>query len=79
MQGVIIKGVGGFYEVQAEGALYTCRARGKFRKDGLTPLPGDAVEFTPGSGEELGYVDKILPRRNALKRPAVANVDALVL
>ncbi len=79
MQGVIIKGVGGFYEVQAEGALHTCRARGKFRRDGLTPLPGDMVEFTPGNGEELGYVDKILPRRNALKRPAVANVDTLVL
>ncbi len=79
MQGVIIKGVGGFYEVQAEGMLHTCRARGKFRRDGLTPLPGDIVEFTPGNGEELGYVDKILPRRNALKRPAVANVDTLVL
>ncbi len=79
MQGIIIKGVGGFYEVQAEGVLHTCRARGKFRRDGLTPLPGDQVEFSPGSGEELGFVDKILPRRNALKRPAVANVDTLVL
>lgn len=77
--GIIIKGVGGFYEVQADGAMHTCRARGKFRRDGLTPLPGDSVEFTPGTGEELGYVDKILPRRNALKRPAVANVDTLVL
>lgn len=79
MQGTIIKGVGGFYTVQSGGGLYTCRARGRFRRDGLTPLPGDYAEFTPGSGDELGYVDGILPRRNALKRPAVANVDTLVL
>lgn len=79
MQGRIIKGVGGFYEIEAGGRLYTCRARGKFRREGLTPLPGDFVEFSPGEGEELGFVGIILPRRNALKRPAVANVDTLVL
>jgi ribosome biogenesis GTPase / thiamine phosphate phosphatase len=79
MQGRIIKGVGGFYEVLSGGTLHTCRARGKFRRDRVTPLPGDDVEFTPGSGEELGSVDKVLPRRNVLRRPAVANVDTLVL
>ena len=79
MQGKIIKGVGGFYEVLSGGEVYTLRARGKFRREGLTPLPGDECEFTPGSGEELGFVDKILPRRNALRRPMVANVDLLVL
>lgn len=79
MTGKIIKGVGGFYEVLADGRAYTCRARGKFRREGVTPLPGDEVEFTPNSGDELGSVDKVLPRRNALKRPAVANVDLLVL
>jgi ribosome biogenesis GTPase / thiamine phosphate phosphatase len=79
MQGKIIKGVGGFYEVLSGGTIYTCRARGKFRREGLTPLPGDHVEFTPGADEILGSVDKILPRSNALRRPAVANVDLLVL
>jgi ribosome biogenesis GTPase len=79
LTGKIIKGIGGFYEVLVNGEIYTCRARGKFRRDGTTPLPGDECEFTPGSGEELGYVDKILPRRNALHRPMVANVDLLVL
>lgn len=79
LQGKIVKGVGGFYEVLSGGKPYTCRARGRFRRDGLTPLPGDDVEFTPGEGEELGFVDGILPRRNALRRPAVANVDMLVL
>lgn len=63
----------------SDGILYTCRARGIFRREKLTPFIGDEIEFTPGSGEELGYVDKLLPRRNALKRPPVANVDALVV
>lgn len=79
MQGRIIKGVGGFYEVLSDGSLYTCRARGKFRREGMTPYPGDYVDFTPGSGEELSSVDKVLPRKNMLRRPAVANVDTLVL
>lgn len=79
MRGKIIKGVGGFYEVLSGGEVYTLRARGKFRREGLTPLPGDECECTPGAGGELGFVDKILPRRNVLRRPAVANVDLLVL
>jgi ribosome biogenesis GTPase / thiamine phosphate phosphatase len=79
MQGRIIKGVGGFYEVLADGTIYMCRARGKFRRDKMTPAIGDYVDFTVGTGEELCSVDKILPRRNALKRPAVANIDTLVL
>lgn len=81
MQGRIIKGVGGFYEALSGGSLYTCRARGKFRRDRehMTPMIGDNVEFTPGSGGELGSIDKILPRRNALKRPAIANIDTLLL
>lgn len=79
MQGRIVKGVGGFYDVLSGGAVYNCRARGKFRREGLTPAVGDNVEFTAGTGDVLGSVDRILPRRNALKRPAVANVDTLVL
>jgi len=79
LQGRIIKGVGGFYEVLSGGIIHTCRAKGRFRREGLTPLPGDNVEFTPGAGEGLGSVDGILPRRNLLLRPAMANVDTLVL
>ena len=58
--------------------LLTCRARGKFRNDGISPLVGDLVEVRElGNGE--GFVEKILPRRNAFARPAVANIDQLVV
>ena len=66
---------------QRSGEMYECRAKGIFRKDGKKPLPGDYVEFDITSEEEKeGNVRKILPRRSALVRPAVANVDqALVI
>ncbi len=82
MQGKIIKGIGGFYYVHAEdGALYECRAKGIFRKDGKKPLVGDDVEISVIDAEErTGNVDLLLPRRNELIRPAAANVDqALVV
>ena len=82
MQGKIIKGVGGFYYVDAQdGNVYECRAKGIFRKDKIKPLVGDNVEMTvlDGAGKK-GNVDALLPRRNVLIRPAVANVDqALVV
>ena len=77
--GRIIKGVGGFYTVLTEdGSRFTCRARGLFRKNGETPLPGDSVEFTVDRKGE-GYLKTILPRRNELIRPAAANVDKLLI
>jgi ribosome biogenesis GTPase len=79
MRGRILKGVGGFYEVLCDGRTYFCRARGRFRKEKVTPMIGDWVRFTPNDGEELGSVDAIEPRTNALKRPPMANVDALLL
>ena len=82
MQGKIIKGVGGFYYVDAQdGNVYECRAKGIFRKDKIKPLVGDNVEMTVLDGaEKKGNVDALLPRRNVLIRPAVANVDqALVV
>ena len=82
MRGKIIRGVGGFYYVHAEdGHVYECRARGIFRKDGIKPLVGDNVEMSVLDPAELdGNVDALLPRRNALVRPAAANVDqALVV
>ena len=79
IQGRIQKALSGFYYVDTKGeGLLTCRARGKFRKDGVSPLVGDMVEVRPlGQGE--GFVEAVLPRRNAFERPAVANIDQLVI
>ena len=78
IKGRIRKALSGFYYVDAEGTEYTCRARGKFRREGMSPLVGDWVEIQDlGSG--TGVVDAILPRRNAFTRPAVANIDQLVV
>lgn len=75
--GRIVRSLSGFYEVRTPGGLVTCRARGILRKDRVTPLTGDIAEITLERGK--GMVDKILPRRNSFVRPAVANVDALVV
>ena len=90
MQGTIIRAVAGFYYVYSKGTVYECRARGIFRKDGITPLVGDEVEMTvvaePGqqpsaSTPKMGVaaVDRILPRLNSFTRPPAANVELLVL
>lgn len=79
MQGRIIKGIGGFYNVLLEGGtIVTCKARGRFRNEGVTPMVGDQVEV---SFHETGFaaMDDILPRKNALLRPPVANIDLLVI
>lgn len=78
MQGRILKALSGFYYVDCDGRMVTCRARGKFRKDGISPLVGDLVDFREISETE-GYVEAILPRKNAFERPAVANIDQLVI
>ena len=76
--GRIQKALSGFYYVDTGNEVLTCRARGKFRKEGISPLVGDRVEVRElGNGE--GFVEKILPRRNAFTRPAVANIDQLVV
>lgn len=77
VQGRIIKALSGFYYVAAGDALLECRARGKFRKTGESPLVGDRVTVRLEQGR--GTVRTILPRRNRFLRPAVANVDALVI
>ena len=82
MQGKIIKGIAGFYYVHVEGqGTYECRAKGIFRKDGVKPLVGDDVLVDVLDDAQMtGNIREILPRRNALLRPAVANVDqALVI
>ena len=82
MQGKIIKGVGGFYTVHnGIGTAAVCRARGVFRDRGEKPLVGDNVEFSlTGEPDGSGRIEKLLPRKNELIRPAVANMDqALIL
>ena len=77
VSGRIIRSLSGFYDVQIPGKVISCRARGILRKEGNSPLTGDMVEITVERGK--GMVEKILPRRNSFVRPAVANVDALVV
>lgn len=77
-EGRIQKALSGFYYVDTDSEILTCRARGKFRKEGVSPLVGDRVEVRELGGGE-GFVEKILPRRNAFSRPAVANIDQLVV
>ena len=75
--GRILRSLSGFYDVQTLDGLVTCRARGILRKEGNSPLTGDIVEITVEKGR--GMVERILPRQNWFVRPAVANVDALVI
>ena len=77
LTGRIIRSISGFYDVQTSSGLVNCRARGILRKDGQSPLTGDMVEITVERGK--GMVERILPRRNRFVRPAVANLDALVV
>ncbi len=76
--GRLMKALSGFYYVEsADGTLLPCRARGRFRKEGLSPLVGDMVSYTrDGNG---GTVEEILPRKNSFVRPAIANLDLLVV
>lgn len=79
LEGRIVKALSGFYYVEtAAGEFITCRARGKFRNDGTTPLVGDRVRVQI-TEPDTGVVQEILPRRNAFVRPPVANVDVIVI
>ncbi len=76
-EGIITKGIGGFYYVLSDDAVYECKARGIFRKEKITPMVGDKVLIEVKNGK--GSINEILPRRNSLVRPAVSNVDTLVI
>lgn len=76
-QGTIVKALSGFYYVSTDGEPIACRARGKFRKEGMSPMVGDVVNIDVDNG--TGTVKEILPRKNAFVRPAVANIDLLVI
>lgn len=80
--GIILKGIGGFYYVKDEnsGEVYECKPRGIFRKDSITPLPGDKVVFSVLDDlEKKGSIDEIQPRFSELVRPAIANIDQMVI
>ncbi len=79
-KGQVLQGVGSFYTVEnEEGILYTLRCKKKFRRQGISPIPGDQVLFSPGEGEEHGWLEEILPRKNFCLRPPVANIDQLII
>lgn len=78
VNGTIIKGIGGFYYVEAADEIYECKARGVFRKEKLTPLVGDKVSVSINDNAE-NTIDEIMPRKNALTRPPVVNIDNLII
>ena len=76
-QGRIVRSISGFYDVALPEGILTCQGRGILRKEGQSPLTGDLVTVTETRGK--GMIQKVLPRKNSFIRPAVANVDALVI
>ena len=77
ISGRIMKALSGFYYVRTDDRLVECKARGRFRKEGISPLVGDWVEISMERGK--GMIEQIMPRKNSFVRPAVANLDRLVL
>ncbi len=78
MQGLIVKSLSGFYYVKCQDTVYECKAKGAFRNEGISPLTGDNVEFEVlGNGK--GVVRQIINRKNAMKRPPVANIKRAVI
>lgn len=73
-----MKVLGGFYYVECDNQIYECKARGSFRKSGNSPLVGDRVKISVQK-EGFASLDEILPRKNKLKRPPLANIDILVI
>lgn len=78
LQGRIIKSLAGFYYVESQNQLYTCKARGKFRKENMKPVVGDICDFEIDENNE-GYIKKIAKRKNQLTRPPVSNIDQALL
>ena len=72
MTGIIVRSIGGLYFVESSDTIYECKARGIFRKEGISPSVGDRVEI------EKGIIEKIMPRKNYIIRPPLANLDQLI-
>lgn len=80
MRGTIIRGIGSFYTVRdANQQEYILRCKKKFRREKMIPMVGDEVLFSPGKGDEHGWMEEILPRKTECLRPPVANVTRLVI
>lgn len=78
IEGRILRCIGGFYYVETADAVYECRARGLFRKEGITPVAGDRV-LIAAEADLTGFVEEVFERKNSLVRPPVANVDVLAI
>ncbi len=79
LEGIIVKGIGGFYYVKTEEGIIESRAKGNFRENNITPLVGDRVKIRISKEDGSGYVEEILPRRSELVRPSVANVTQVLI
>ena len=80
MQGIIVKGIGGFYYVDTgAGSIVECKARGLFRKDNIKPCVGDEVDISIGLASDEAVITDIHPRKNHFARPPVSNVDQFVI
>ncbi|TCO78984.1 ribosome small subunit-dependent GTPase A [Marinisporobacter balticus] len=79
IDGIITKGIGGFYYVQSKDGIYECRARGKFRKEKIIPLVGDRVKITINNVSKQGVVEEIMDRDTEFIRPPVANVNQAII
>ncbi|HBC96983.1 MAG TPA: ribosome small subunit-dependent GTPase A [Clostridium sp.] len=77
MKGIVVKGIGGFYYIKTKDRTIECKARGKFRYSGLSPMVGDNVDIS--IERDQGVIDKIYPRISQLKRPLVANVTQVLV
>ena len=78
LTGLIVKAISGFYYVETAEMLYECKARGIFRKKGISPFVGDSVNISI-SADGKGMIDEILPRKNSIIRPPLANLDRLFI
>ena len=71
IEGIIIRGIGGFYYIKTSDGIVESRARGIFREQGITPLVGDKVKIRISDEDKSGYIDEILERKNELVRPQI--------
>lgn len=79
LEGIIIKGVRGFYYVKTEEGVFECRARGLFREENLIPLVGDRVKIQISPEDNTGYIKEIASRKSQLLRPSVANITQVII
>lgn len=78
LNGVILKGIGGFYYVESQGKIFECKARGAFRRERIVPLVGDRVDISVNDNGN-NAIEKIYSRKNCFNRPPISNIDNLVI